>query len=58
MQANLIIRKSKVKDGLVLIRNCEDVYFVYCDGVMLENNLQYDKISDNFNTIESSYTRN
>lgn len=55
---NLVIRKSKVKENLVLIQNCEKVYFIFVDGQMVDNNLDYNTISDNFNGIEARYTFN
>lgn len=52
---NLVIRKSKVHKNLILIQNCEKVYFIFCDGQMIDNNLDYNTISDNFNGIEARF---
>lgn len=45
---NLVIRKSKNMD-LVLYRNREGVYFLSKFGQVIDNGLDYDKISDKFN---------
>jgi len=58
MKEDLIIRKSKIKEGLVLLQNCEKVYFIFVDGKMIDNNLDYDTISNNFNGIETGFQFN
>lgn len=53
---NLIIRKSKTSETLVLARNCEGVYFIFFDGRQIENDLNYDRISDKYTEFEKSLT--
>jgi hypothetical protein len=53
MYNNLIIRVDKVKD-LILLRNRENVYFIFRFGQSIFNSLDYDLISDRFNEIVNS----
>lgn len=47
---NLIIRRNKVKD-LVLSCNKEKVYFLYQFGQLINNSMNYDLISDQYDKI-------
>lgn len=48
---NIIIRRSKQKD-LILSMSKEKVYFLFHYGQMIDNNVDYNFISDKFNDIE------
>jgi hypothetical protein len=50
---NVIIRKSKVNETLLLIMGQEKVYRVFLQGKEKFNGLDYDKVSDYFNEAES-----
>jgi hypothetical protein len=50
MNNNLIIRVNKIKD-LILSCNIEKVYFIFHHGTMVFNGLDYDVVSDKFNSI-------
>lgn len=58
MKENIVIRTSKVKENLILVQNCEKVYFIFLDGQAIDNNLDYNTISDNFNGIEARFQFN
>jgi hypothetical protein len=50
MYNTLIIRVDKVRD-LVLLRNRENVYFLFHFGQSIFNSLDYDLASDEFNKV-------
>ena len=50
---NIIIRKSKVNETLVLIQGQGKVYRIYLEGKEKTNGLEYGKVSDYFNEVEA-----
>lgn len=52
---NIIIRKSQVNEKLLLIMGIEKVYRVFLDGKEKFNGLDYDKVSNYFNEVETVF---
>lgn len=50
MMNNLIIRRDKIKE-IILYCNSEKVYFLSRYGKIINNSLDYDKISDQFDNM-------
>lgn len=48
---NLVIRRNREKD-LSLEMNSEEVFFLFSQGQMIDNGLNYDILSDKYNIIE------
>lgn len=60
MKPPLVIRKSKLINhgtplNLVLTQNCEKVYWLWRNDKIVHNDLDYNKISDYFNSIETEF---
>lgn len=51
---NLIIRVDWHRE-LVLFRNVEGVYFISQYGKIIHNGLDYDEVSDEFNTLTKTF---
>lgn len=52
MTKNLVIRKSRHNENLILVCNSEKVYRVFLNGEEKINGLDYDEVSDYFNQLE------
>lgn len=49
---NLIIRKSRINPSLILICNIEKVYRIFYDGIERFNGIDYNEVSNYFESIE------
>lgn len=54
---NLIIRKSRTIESLILVCNSEKVYRVFWQGIEQFNGLDYDEVSNFFNCFETGLTK-
>ena len=51
---NLVIRKSRKNPSLMLICNIEKVYRIFYDGIERFNGIDYDEVSNYFESLEKS----